>query len=192
MLTLRKVFPPLSPSKRLVCQFSWTGLSVPMALYGIFMHLEHFSKPDEQRHIIRVLWMVPIYSLNSWGALILGSDDVCRPGDTIYLDTVRECYEGYAIYNFVAYIEAFLIREYKQDPSKLLQSHPQQKHLFPFCFLPKWKMGESFYMHCKYVRKKNPPPPHHSLSFFFLIFYATFHDLRMVLDDFSGTVLFNT
>lgn len=113
------------------------------------MHLERFSKPAEQRHIIRVLWMVPIYGLNAWGALILGSDAVCRPEDTIYLDTIRECYEGYAIYNFVAFLEEFMTREYKQEPFKILQSHSQQKHIFPFFFLPDWPMGEKFYFRCK-------------------------------------------
>ena len=30
------------------------------------MHLAHHSKPHVQRHVIRVLWMVPIYALNAW------------------------------------------------------------------------------------------------------------------------------
>jgi hypothetical protein len=39
---------------------------VPISIYGIHMHLAHHSKPHIQRHIIRVLWMVPIYALNAW------------------------------------------------------------------------------------------------------------------------------
>lgn len=40
--------------------------AVPISIYGIHMHLVHFSKPHIQRHVIRVLWMVPIYGLNAW------------------------------------------------------------------------------------------------------------------------------
>ncbi len=40
--------------------------AVPISIYGIHMHLVHHSKPHIQRHIIRVLWMVPIYGLNAW------------------------------------------------------------------------------------------------------------------------------
>jgi hypothetical protein len=39
---------------------------VPISIYGIHMHLVHHSKPHIQRHVIRVLWMVPIYALNAW------------------------------------------------------------------------------------------------------------------------------
>ena len=39
---------------------------MPISIYGIHMHLAHHSKPHIQRHIIRVLWMVPIYGLNAW------------------------------------------------------------------------------------------------------------------------------
>ena len=40
--------------------------AVPISFYGIHMHLVHNSKPHIQRHIIRVLFMVPIYGFNAW------------------------------------------------------------------------------------------------------------------------------
>jgi hypothetical protein len=45
---------------------------VPISIYGIHMHLAHHSKPHIQRHIIRVLWMVPIYGLNAWLVRLAG------------------------------------------------------------------------------------------------------------------------
>jgi len=45
---------------------------VPIAIYGIHMHLHNWTKPHIQRHIVRVLWMVPIYALNSWLVRFLG------------------------------------------------------------------------------------------------------------------------
>ena len=33
------------------------------------MQLEYFSRPKLQIRVIRILWMVPIYALDSWLAL---------------------------------------------------------------------------------------------------------------------------
>ena len=48
---------------------------------------------------MRILWMVPIYAVNSWLALRFVNA-------SIYLDTVRECYEAYVLYNFFAFLLA--------------------------------------------------------------------------------------
>jgi len=72
----------------------FTFLAIPISIFGIYQHLEHNTKPHLQRHIVRILWMVPIYALDSWLSLMLGV--LCRPSDAIYPDTLRECYEAYA------------------------------------------------------------------------------------------------
>ena len=59
----------------------------------------------------------------------------------IYLDTIRECYEAYVIYNFMAYLLSFLWTEYP-ELDEHLETKPQVKHIVPFCFLPKWKNGK--------------------------------------------------
>ena len=58
----------------------------------------------------------------------------------IYLDTLRECYEAYVVYNFMAYLLTFLNNQYP-DLEAELESKPQVKHLVPFCCFPPWKMG---------------------------------------------------
>lgn len=40
-------------------------MTLPISLYEIAGHIGNYSKPYLQKHIIRVLWMVPIYSINS-------------------------------------------------------------------------------------------------------------------------------
>lgn len=39
--------------------------AVPISLWHIIQHVIHFTKPILQKHIIRILWMVPIYALNA-------------------------------------------------------------------------------------------------------------------------------
>lgn len=40
-------------------------MSLPISLWQITQHMVHYNKPFLQKHIIRVLWMVPIYALNA-------------------------------------------------------------------------------------------------------------------------------
>lgn len=75
--------------------------TLPIAMYGIIQHALHYSKPYLQKYIIRILFMVPIYALNSWIVLKF-------PVSAIYLDTIRTCYEAYVIYNFMMYLINFL------------------------------------------------------------------------------------
>ncbi len=44
-------------------------LALPVSIYEVAMHLEYFTRPRLQIHVIRILWMVPIYALDSWFAL---------------------------------------------------------------------------------------------------------------------------
>ncbi|GCC21516.1 hypothetical protein chiPu_0019988 [Chiloscyllium punctatum] len=109
-------------------------MTIPISLWGILQHLVHYTQPELQKPIIRILWMVPIYSLDSWIALKY-------PHIAIYVDTCRECYEAYVIYNFMIFLLSYLTY---QHPNLviLLEAKDQQKHLPPLCCCPSWHMGE--------------------------------------------------
>lgn len=63
------------------------------------------------------------------------------PSLAIYVDTCRECYEAYVIYNFLVFLLNFLSNQY---PSLvlMLEVQQQQPHLPPLCCCPPWAMGE--------------------------------------------------
>lgn len=63
------------------------------------------------------------------------------PNIAIYVDTCRECYEAYVIYNFMTFLLNYLENQY---PSLvlMLEVQEQQKHLPPLCCCPPWPMGE--------------------------------------------------
>ena len=44
-------------------------LALPVSIYEVAMQLEYFSRPKLQIRVIRILWMVPVYALDSWFAL---------------------------------------------------------------------------------------------------------------------------
>ncbi|KAK9981153.1 hypothetical protein ABG768_000716 [Culter alburnus] len=116
-------------------------MTIPISLWGILQHLVHYTQPELQKPIIRILWMVPIYSLDSWIALKY-------PSIAIYVDTCRECYEAYVIYNFMIFLLNYLGNQY---PSLvlMLEVQEQQKHLPPLCCCPPWPMGEVLLLRCK-------------------------------------------
>ena len=58
--------------------------------FQIYVHLRYYSCPNEQRWIVRVLFIVPIYSFDSWLSLLFFSKDEYY----VYFNTVRDCYEG--------------------------------------------------------------------------------------------------
>lgn len=125
--------------------------------------------------VLRILWMVPIYSLDSVSCVyyqfyhyaahtvhactlqiislmlphcqcyllffILQWIALKYPNIAIYVDTCRECYEAYVIYNFMTFLLNYLENQY---PSLvlMLEAQEQQKHLPPLCCCPPWPMGE--------------------------------------------------
>ncbi|KAG8436305.1 hypothetical protein GDO86_007419 [Hymenochirus boettgeri] len=82
--------------------FVWTALLI--TCHQIYMHLRSHSCPNEQRHIVRILFIVPIYAFDSWLSLLFFTNDQYY----VYFDTVRDCYEAFVIYNFLSLCYEYL------------------------------------------------------------------------------------
>ncbi|XP_030746075.1 transmembrane protein 184C [Sitophilus oryzae] len=119
----------------------FVGVAIPISLWEIIQHVIHYNQPKLQKHIIRILWMVPIYAGNAWLGLTY-------PKASVYVDSVRECYEAYVIYNFMKFLLNYLNNE--MDLEANLELKPQVKHFFPLCCLPDWEMGREFVHICKH------------------------------------------
>jgi len=57
-------------------------LTIPISIYEIFNHLTHWYMPDCQKYVVRILWMVPLYSVQSWLSLRYHQF-------SLYIDTLR-------------------------------------------------------------------------------------------------------
>ncbi|XP_023599567.1 transmembrane protein 184B isoform X2 [Myotis lucifugus] len=68
------------------------------------MHLRCYSCPNEQRYIVRILFIVPIYAFDSWLSLLFFTNDQYY----VYFGTVRDCYEALVIYNFLSLCYEYL------------------------------------------------------------------------------------
>jgi hypothetical protein len=87
--------------------------------------------------------MVPVYSVESWLALRFGSY-------ALLMQTLRECYEAYAIYNFVHFLFSLLGEE--ANLAAMLKEKPPERgmHKWPMSLVASsWIMGHDFLYKCK-------------------------------------------
>ena len=76
--------------KHLIGWFSSAGfvlLTFPISMRLIVLHLTHWYIPRLQKYVVRIIWLIPVYSVESWLALRFKNQ-------ALYIETVRECYEG--------------------------------------------------------------------------------------------------
>ncbi|CAM9251096.1 unnamed protein product [Discosporangium mesarthrocarpum] len=129
-------------------------LCFPITMREIYMHLSHWQMPHVQRYVVRILWMVPIYAVESWLALRFKEM-------SFYISTLRECYEAYVIFCFMYFLLGLLGNE--EHLGEVLRSKNAAigNHFWPlkYCLNP-WLMGQPFLSHAKlgvlqYVAIKN-------------------------------------
>ncbi|KAF2714689.1 DUF300-domain-containing protein [Pleomassaria siparia CBS 279.74] len=77
----------------LILSASFGALAVAIAFFLVFRHATHYLKPYEQKHIIRILIMIPIYAIVSFLSYLYYHN-------AIYFELVRDCYEAFAIASF--------------------------------------------------------------------------------------------
>ncbi|CAF3114078.1 unnamed protein product [Rotaria socialis] len=82
--------------------FTWAAILITS--YHIYLHLRHYNVPSEQKWIVRLLFIVPIYSFVSWLSLILFTNDSYY----VYFHAVRDCYEAFVIYSFLSLCYEYL------------------------------------------------------------------------------------
>jgi len=111
-------------------------LGFPISIYGILMHLTNYYQPNIQCYVVRILWMVPIYSIESW--LCLRFHEFA-----IYIETLRDCYESFVLYCFLQ----FLIEVLGGEESLIMmlkdKSPTRGVHYVPLnWFMKPWVMGQ--------------------------------------------------
>ncbi|KAG7364431.1 organic solute transporter Ost alpha [Nitzschia inconspicua] len=127
------------------------GGTVILSIRLVYLHFTHWYMPGVQKYVVRILFMVPIYAVQSWLSLRFHHA-------RIYIDTIRDLYEAFVIASFVYYLIELLggeesmvrILHYKvrEDPS--MERHLGH-HAFPLSLvLTPWKLGVEFMLQCKH------------------------------------------
>lgn len=125
--------------------FVMTVGTVILSLRLVYLHLTHWYMPEVQKYVVRILWMVPLYSIHSSLSLRFHES-------RIYIDTIRDFYEGYVIASFVYFLMALL-----GGQDSLVQILLQKtdanlgQHTWPIKYiLNPWELGEDFMLQCKH------------------------------------------
>lgn len=109
-----------------------------------YLHLTHWYMPQVQKYVVRIVWMVPIYAVQSYLSLRFHHHRV-------YLSTIRDFYEAYVIASFVYYLIELLGGQ--ESLVQLLRSKNPAlgQHTYPLCYiLQPWELGVEFMLQCKH------------------------------------------
>jgi Organic solute transporter Ostalpha len=113
----------------------------------VYLHLSHWYMPEVQKYVVRIVWMVPLYAVQSWLSLRFHEA-------RIYIDAIRDLYEAFVIASFLYYLiellggQEALVRTLE---SKAV-THPNLgKHTWPLNqVLTDWPLGIEFMLQCKH------------------------------------------
>ncbi|XP_015928750.1 transmembrane protein 184B [Parasteatoda tepidariorum] len=81
--------------------FVWAALLI--TCHQIYLHLCYYTSPAQQRWIVRILFIVPIYAFDAWLSLLFFYDMYY-----VYFDSIRNWYEAFVIYNFLSLCYEYL------------------------------------------------------------------------------------
>ena len=84
----------------------FVGMTIPISAFHAWEHLTNFVRPRLQSQIVRIIWMVPIYSFESLLSIVYIKH-------AFYFQAIREIYEAYVIYCFMRWE-----RERKSDRNR--------------------------------------------------------------------------
>lgn len=82
----------------------FSAIAVIVSFFLIMMHATTYSRPHEQRHIIRILFMVPVYAAVSFLSYLFY-------WHSIYFEVIRDCYEAFAIASFFSLLCAYIAQD---------------------------------------------------------------------------------
>ncbi|KAJ5350022.1 hypothetical protein N7541_007749 [Penicillium brevicompactum] len=105
-----------------------------VSFWLIVQHATHYSKPIEQRHIIRILFMVPVYSLVAWLSIFFYHDSV-------YFEVLGDCYEAFCISAFFSLMCHYIAPDLHSQKDYFRGIQPKQ-WLWPLNWMQKCCGGE--------------------------------------------------
>ncbi|KAI9328513.1 organic solute transporter subunit alpha/Transmembrane protein, partial [Obelidium mucronatum] len=119
-------------------------LAVIVSATLIALHLKNWSRPPLQKHIARILFMVPSYAVCAFVSYRF-------PDAAIYINLYRDVYEGFAVYSFFNLCLLYLGHTWDEQRESMMASSGSTIRRFPppmccFRYDPK---HPRFLMYCK-------------------------------------------
>ncbi|KAF0541708.1 organic solute transporter Ostalpha-domain-containing protein [Gigaspora margarita] len=94
-----------------------------VSIYLIIKHSQYYHRPDCQRHIIRIILIIPIYAVISWLSYRFFHY-------SIYFEAVRDCYEAFVIAAFFALLTQY-VEDSTEETKEILNNIEKKSCPFP-------------------------------------------------------------
>uniref|UniRef100_A0A7S2XES0 Transmembrane protein 184C n=1 Tax=Lotharella oceanica TaxID=641309 RepID=A0A7S2XES0_9EUKA len=107
-----------------------------LSLQQIVAHMRYNKHRDLRNYTVRILFMVPIFSAESFLAL-------CFIQQAPVMRMLREFYEAFALFSFTQYVITYLGSAYNLA-HMLAEEKDPVRHVFPFCCFKTWPKGGKF------------------------------------------------
>ena len=104
-------------------------------------HHKNWVHPPSQRCVVRILLMVPVYSVSAWLSLVFLQW-------SLYIDFVRMCYEAFVIYTFMILLTKYLGGH--NGVVEWMKTKPPLGWPSPMCCIRPVKPGDTFLYWLKY------------------------------------------
>ncbi|CEM15624.1 unnamed protein product [Vitrella brassicaformis CCMP3155] len=123
--------------------FAYTATVV--SFIHIMRHVHHTQYWGMTKYTVRILLLVPVFSIDCWWSLLVGSSD--RNWTEVFT-VIRELYEAFVLFSFLQFMLAYLGGP--QNLARLLKEEGNPTtHFIPFrWFLRDWHMGGEFLAMC--------------------------------------------
>ncbi|KAG9235804.1 organic solute transporter Ostalpha-domain-containing protein [Amylocarpus encephaloides] len=72
-----------------------------LSIVSVWLQTKNYRKPLLQRYVVRILLMVPIYSISSWSSIMSSRA-------AMFVDPIRDIYEAFTIYTFFQLLINFI------------------------------------------------------------------------------------
>ncbi|KAH6659528.1 organic solute transporter Ostalpha-domain-containing protein [Truncatella angustata] len=111
------------------------AIAILLSLYLMWRHATNYTKPREQKHIIRILFMVPIYSASSFLC-------IWYYWHAVYFQVISDCYEAFAISSFFALMCHYMAPDLHEQKEYFRHMHPVKPWVWPINWLKKCCGGD--------------------------------------------------
>ncbi|KAF2657244.1 DUF300-domain-containing protein [Lophiostoma macrostomum CBS 122681] len=141
----------------LIISATFGAIAIAISLFMLWRHATHYLKPWEQKHIIRILVMIPIYALVSFLSYL-------NYHHAIYFEVLRDCYEAFAIASFFTLMCHYIAPDLHQQKQYFRDITPKN-WVWPLTWIQKCTGGENK----GFLRK-----PRSGLTWFNIVWVAVF------------------
>jgi hypothetical protein len=110
-------------------------LAVIISFVEVLMHIRNYTNPNQQKLIIRILLMVPLFAMQSWLALRFQHL-------ALYMELARDSYESFVIYTFFSLLLVYMDGE--ERCVDMLSKQTPMRFLPPLCCMGTFRLGSAF------------------------------------------------